>query len=102
MNNSDAIASIDAEWEIDTGFFWMARQGLFDPAGFERTLNKLQALRIEENAEIPRRLVSLLWYAPLFLSWQTDRVRESGGDVQAFTQAATLITNEIERLLGAP
>jgi len=39
---------------------------------------------------------------PLFLSWQTERVQEAGGDVNAYIQAVTAITNEIERLLGTP
>jgi hypothetical protein len=102
MTNADTITSIESEWEIDTGFLWKARQGLFDPVAFERTYQKLQNLVFDEATDVPRRLVSLLWYMPLFLTWQTDRVREVGGDVQSYTRAITSITNEIERLLGTP
>ena len=102
MSSSDSIASFEAEWDLDTGFFGKARQGQFDPLGFERTHKKLQNLVIDEVADIPRRLVSLLWYMPLFLSWQTERVQEKGGDVKSYIQAITAITNEIERLLGTP
>jgi hypothetical protein len=84
------------------GFLWKARQGELDPVAFERTRQKLQNLRIDETADIPRRLVSLLWYMPLVLGWQTDRVREEGGDVQSYMRAVASITNEIERLLGTP
>ena len=69
---------------------------------FERTLRKLSSLSIAEEAEIPRRLVSLLWYIPLFMEWQTEQVQESGGDAIAYEQAITLMTNEVERLLGLP
>jgi hypothetical protein len=102
MNSMDLISSLAAEWEPDTGFLWKARQGEFDAGGFERTLAKLRAETIDENAEIPRRLVSLLWYIPLFLSWQVDRLREANGDVKSYLRAVAAITNEVERLLGTP
>ena len=102
MSYQNSITSIEAEWEIETGFFWKARQGQFDAYAFERLRKTLQSLAIDEAAHIPRRLVSLLWYMPLFLGWQTDRVRELGGDVGAYIQALTAITNEVERLLGTP
>ena len=100
--SSDSIASLEAEWELDTGFFGKVREGQFDPVAFERTQKKLQSMVIEGAADIPRRLVSLLWYMPIFLSWQSERVRKMGYDVNSYIQAVTLITNEIERLLGTP
>ena len=102
MSRSDFIASIEAEWSLDSGFLWKVRQGHFDSAGFERTRKILESMTIDESANLPRRLVSLLWYMPLFLSWQTERVREAGGDTESYAQAVTSITNEIERILGTP
>jgi hypothetical protein len=102
MNYTDFIASVEAEWEPDTGFLWKARQGNFDETGFNRTRSKLQALSINENAQLPRRLVTILWYMPLFMSWQSERVRESGGDERLYKKAVVAITNEVERLLGTP
>lgn len=102
MSSSDSTKSLEAEWELDTGFFGKVREGQFDPVAFERTRKKLQNMVIDEDADIPRRLVSLLWYMPIFLSWQTERVQKVGHDVKSYIQAVTLITNEIERLLGTP
>jgi hypothetical protein len=102
MNYADLIAAVELEWEPDTGFFWRACQGQFDPEGFQRARSKLGAVTFDENAQLPRRLVSLLWYIPIFLSWRIDRVRESGGDCQAYSQATAAMTNEVERLLGVP
>ncbi len=102
MSTADFLASIEAEWEPNTGFLWKARQGQFDAIGHERTVTKLRSLAIDEAADVPRRLVSLLWYMPLFLHWQIDRIREAGGDIISYTRAITSVTNEIERILGTP
>ena len=102
MSYGDFIATLEAEWEPEAGFLWKARQGQFDAVGLERTLKKLQSLVIEESADVPRRLVSLLWYMPLFLHWQTDRVRRSGGNMNSYARAVASVSNEIERILGVP
>jgi hypothetical protein len=40
MNDSDATTSVEAEWEIDTGFFWMARRTLSVP-GSDRPADRI-------------------------------------------------------------
>ena len=40
ISNADSIASIEAEWELNTSFLWKARQGQFDPVAFERPYKK--------------------------------------------------------------
>jgi hypothetical protein len=102
MSNTDLIAPIEAEWEPESGFLWKARHGQFDQTGFERTLAKLRALTIDESVDLPRRLVAVMWYMPIFLSWQTERIGETGGDLEAYSKAVTSITNEVERILGTP
>jgi hypothetical protein len=39
--------------------FWRVRQGHFTPNGFERALKKVSTITIAEDAELPRRVVSL-------------------------------------------
>jgi hypothetical protein len=96
------IEVAESEWSPENGFFWRIRQGHFANCEFERALGKISAISIAEESEIPRRLASLLWYIPLFMQWQTERVRKAGGDVEAYLKAVTSMTNEIERLLGVP
>lgn len=84
------------------GLFWKLRSGQFDPAAFQRALGKLTAISIPERAFLPRRVVSLLWFIPSFMQWQIHRVGEMGGDVAAYGKAITLMTNQVERLLGVP
>ncbi|MCX5747315.1 MAG: hypothetical protein NT062_33020 [Proteobacteria bacterium] len=102
MTDPQVIETLEAEWSPDGGFFWELREGRFAASGFERALAKLRAITIEEEAVLPRRLVSLLWYIPLFMQWQVERMREGNGDLTAYTHAATLMENEIARLLGVP
>jgi hypothetical protein len=102
MSYDDAIVELESEWSPDSGFFWLIRQGNFAASEFERALKKVSSISISENAELPRRLVSLLWYVPIFMHWQTDRVREAKGDLVAYGKATTAMHNENERLLGVP
>lgn len=96
------IKSLEQEWSQENGFFWKIRQGQFSLDQFHALLGRIAKIAIDEDAELPRRLVSLLWYAPIFMTWQTERVNESGGDTAMYQQAIDLMTNEIERLLGIP
>jgi hypothetical protein len=102
MSYESAIGELESEWSAEGGFFWRIRQGQFVAEDFKRALKKVSAISIPEEAELPRRLVSLLWYVPVFMHWQAERVKESRGDVAGYTKAVTSMTNEIERLLGVP
>lgn len=96
------IEALESEWSPEDGFFWRVRQGNFSTGHFQRALKTLSAISIPEDADLPRRVVSLLWYIPLFMQWQVERVQETRGDVAAYTKAITAMTNEVERLLGTP
>lgn len=102
MNYQEVITTIEFEWEPDKGFFWHIRQGLFSDVEFSRALKKISSISVPDDALIPKRLVSLLWYIPSFMHWQVERVEEAGGDMSAYIKAITAISNEIERVLGVP
>jgi hypothetical protein len=55
-----------------------------------------------EGESINRRIVSLLWYMPLFMAWQKDRVQEAGGDAAGLERAANEVQSIVERVLGIP
>jgi hypothetical protein len=96
------IESIESEWEPEDGFFWKIRQGNFETAGVHRALSKFAAVPSLTDQPIPARLVSVLWYVPIFMEWQLDRVRENGGDTAEYMAAINKFTAEIERILGVP
>ena len=96
------IGSIESEWEPETGFFWKIRQGEFRKDEFDRALAKFAAVPGMSGEPLPARLVSVLWYVPIFMQWQIDRVRERGGDLPAYEIAMAQLGNEVTRILGVP
>jgi hypothetical protein len=96
------IEVLESEWSPDGGFFWQIREGRFVESEFQQALRRISSISIAEDATVPVRLVSLLWYIPLFMQWQTERVRANGADMSVYEQAITLMTNELGRLLGVP
>lgn len=102
MNEAEIIRTLESEWKIEQGFFWQIRQGVFVEKEFQRALMKVSSIRDLEDTRLNRRLVSLLWYIPLFMQWQVERISENGGDADAYIRALTTMTNEVERLLGTP
>jgi len=103
MKNEEFIALIEAEWDLDNGFFGRLRQGEFDRTGHSRCKQTLERIQSEiGNAEtISRRLVSLVWYIPLFMSWQTERVK-GGVEPREYEKAANEIQTLVQGILGVP
>jgi hypothetical protein len=101
MTLESLIARIQSEWEPEVGFFWKIRQGDFQKAEFDRALASIAAVPAAQEV-MPGRLVRLLWYAPIFMTWQVDRVREVGGDAAEYARATNKMLAEIERILEVP
>ena len=80
---------------------WPSAPGRFDNKLFTDFLALLQAISFGEEELIPRRVVSLLWYIPLFMEWQKERVEGAIG-LKDYRNKKTLIENELERILGVP
>lgn len=102
MDIESAINELEAFWEPDNGVFWQLRHGNFNEGEVGRFISWLERFKFEDDTALPRRLVSLLWYVPLFMQWQSDRIQEAGGDAMAYSQAITAVRNELERILGVP
>ena len=102
MTYDDLIVRIENEWAPDEGFFWKAREVVFDREAFDRICCTLRDLNPADEALLPRRLVSLLWYAPIFLEWQRDRIPAVGGGRSEYERAVSYILNEVQRILGVP
>ncbi|MFN7167575.1 MAG: hypothetical protein ACK4NV_11030 [Pannonibacter sp.] len=99
--NEIIIRQLEVEWDLD-GFFHRLRAGDFDAARSLTVLEMLRSIKTDETQLLPRRLVSLLWYLPSFLDWQTERVAERNGDMDAYRHFCVQAFNALEDILGTP
>lgn len=100
METKNTVRDLETAWSDEYGFLFQLRRGKFDPAKAEELLSVLRKIDLSESEPIDRRVVSLVWYLPLFIGWQRERVDLR--DVAAVAKVQTLVTNEVERLLGVP
>jgi len=102
MNINHVLCVLEQEWDFEDGFLGRLRCGEFEVAGLHRLLAVLETISLNDSEDINRRLVSLLWYMPLFMEWQKERVQEEGGDRLALENAINQVQTQVERLLGVP
>jgi hypothetical protein len=96
----DYIQELESFWSAETGALYELRQGVFDEKGLNNLLLFLKKIAIEDESSISRRLVALLWYIPLFISWQYERF--SSADQEKLSNFVDSITNVLEEILGVP
>src|ERR1044072_2006861 len=100
--NSPDVTRLETEWDYDSGFFGLLRQGVFDRAGFQRLVVTLKELQLPDGEVINRRMVSLLWFIPQFMDWQRERFQKKGYDMNEYDMAATQIASAVAEKLGYP
>jgi len=96
------IESLEYEWSLENGFLGLLRAGEFSNNGLARLLGVLDTIDLDDQKIIDRRLVSLLWYMPIFMDWQRERLEENGVDLVKLDSAITEIDNRLEGILGIP
>lgn len=102
MNISTAISLIEAEWEQPFGFLARLRTGQFDPEGYERLMNTLRSVRLEDSHYLERRFVAVTWSIPLYVYWQMAFVQEKSGQGKETEQAYYELLHLLDDLLGIP
>jgi hypothetical protein len=75
---------------------------IFDRDGFEQMRQLLQSVSVTEEPRLDRRFVALLWYIPLFMTWQRERVAEAGVDPHEYDRATNEVGSLVEGILGVP
>ena len=101
MDIGAIVEQLEAEWDTN-GFFDRVRNGDYDVIRGQAVLAVLRAIKIGDEDMVPKRLVSLLWYLPSFLAWQTERIAEEGGDRTAYARFVIEILNTLKEVLGVP
>ncbi|MCB2099303.1 MAG: hypothetical protein KDE22_00435 [Rhodobacterales bacterium] len=92
---------LEREWDVD-GFLYEIRQGIFLPQKSINFVSMLNELTVSNDCLITKRFVSLIWYLPIFLIWQRERVLENGGDILKYDDFITNVHNSLEKILGVP
>jgi len=72
------IESLESEWEPETGFFWIIRQGEFRKDELDRAFAKFAAVRAASEELLPARFVSVLWYVRGGSGWRAREQSPSG------------------------
>lgn len=101
MDTQNFIIRLEQEWDLDNGFFGLLRQGHFSDPGFNRLLGVLVDIQ-NSQVQINKRLVSLLWYIPIFMIWQNKRLNLNNCDTQLYDEKINLVIEKLEIILGIP
>jgi hypothetical protein len=105
MNESTGlwIEFLESAWNDPNGVLVKARDGEFSPVEGKAFVERLRRIEIGPGSEIDRRLVSLLWYLPQFLEWQTERVTQSDPTVALpYMQFSNAVLELVSNVLGVP
>lgn len=101
MNLEKIIAELEKEWDISGIFYQLRYDGSFDPEKFEKYITLIKSIEIN-GKQIDRKLVSLLWFLPVFMILQKERIIENGFDVKHLENAINEITTVLQEKLGVP
>ena len=86
-------------WDLG-GTLWKIRNGDFDQSGLELLEAQLREVDFGDAGTLSRGLVSLLWYIPLILIWNSDRLADRSKPILG--SHTERIINELHRILGSP
>lgn len=93
---------LEAEFDEPNGFVWKVRYGDFDAEGGERFIRVLSQIRPPQDRPLERRLVSIVWFLPLMLMWQEERIAARGDDSERLHRITERVTNLVIEILGVP
>jgi hypothetical protein len=94
------VDRIDRQYDLEDGFLGKLRSGSFDAGKAAELLDTLRELDLGDATVVDRRLVSLLWYMPLFIEWQGRRLPDD--DQAKLNEVLNFVTTELQRILGVP
>ena len=89
------------QWDVGS-VLWKIRQGVFvefEAAMFEDLLKGIELTR--DDQPLDREFVSVLWYVPLFLCWNSGRLAKKSGNQEQFDAFAARVEDEISRIFGS-
>lgn len=92
----------DLEKAWEDGFFFDLRYGRFNEKAYQQLKYTFDTSAKEDIDVSDKRLISLLWFIPLFISWQTERLEENGVSKSIISDISNYFYNQCEQILGLP
>ncbi len=102
MDFQTVIKELERAWDLNDGFLGGLREGVYRHDELERLVNTLRSIELTDPENIDKRLVSLTWFIPIFLTWQKERLTSQNIDVSRIDQAINRIEEVLEKILGTP
>lgn len=102
MNMATIISKLEQEWDRSSGFLGLLRTGVFDRPSFNRLVQTLQSVELEDQMVLNRRFVSLVWCIPLFILGQKEYIEEKGGMGSDVDEAYLTTLHLLDDILGRP
>lgn len=84
------------------GFFYNLRYGNFVQDQYEELKKDFNNIILEDINYSDKRLISLLWVIPIFISWQEERLEKKGVMKATFSEISDFFYTQCERILGLP
>jgi hypothetical protein len=101
-DDPELIETLDLVWDDEAGFLGRLCGGDFVQGLADAYIELLGRIDPIEGEFVNLSFVKLLWFMPLFMEWQVERVVEAGaprGDVE---RVLDLATTRIMDILGVP
>jgi hypothetical protein len=102
MKIADSIKLIENEYNLETGAIGKLRRLEYDQAGFERLIAILKDIEKDDDPKIDKRFVSLAWYIPIFMIWQTRAIKNDSVVEEEINRDSEAITHILFELIGYP
>lgn len=99
MTPSEFVPIAERYWD---DLFTAIRGGNFDSNSADQFCEDLDQVQVGLDSMIDRDFVRLVWFLPIFLESQINRVREKGHDGVCYDSFINKVTNILHRLLGVP
>lgn len=101
MDIERTIQVIDREW--NEGVLWDIRHTKFTLGSGQSLLEALRSIQLGDAPTVRRDLVRLIWFMPLFISWNQHRVKPTpDAAISDFRDFCQFVLDEVERILGQP
>jgi hypothetical protein len=98
----EALEALDLAWDDETGFLGILRSGRFDSELASKYLLLLNSIDIEEGEALNSDFVRLVWFVPIFMEWQVERVLERGAERVELIRWTDRIRERVMEILGVP